>query len=135
MPAREEGELLWEPSARVIERSNLRKYLRFLETEEGLRFEDYGALWSWSVTDLERFWSSIWKFYGVRASKPYSRVLASRAMPGARWFEGSELNYAEHALARTGGEQAVVWRREDGARGTLSADELRDQVARARAGL
>jgi acetoacetyl-CoA synthetase len=56
-------------------------------------------------------------------------------MPGCRWFEGAAINYAEHALRRTGSEVAVVWRREDGSQGSLTAYELREQVARARAGL
>lgn len=109
--------------------------MRFLEGEQGLGFGSYQELWTWSVTELEAFWESIWKYYSVRATSPYRRVLSSRTMPGCHWFEGAELNYAELALRRRGSEVAVIWRREDGSRGSLTADELRDRVARARAGL
>src|SRR5436190_11817069 len=109
--------------------------MRWLEAEQGRRFDSYADLWTWSVTELEAFWESIWRYYRVKATCPYTRVLSSRAMPGARWFEGAMLNYAERALDRTGSEPAVVWRREDGLHGVITADGLRDRVARARAGL
>ena len=65
----------------------------------GREFADYDELWRWSVDDLEGFWAGIWEFCGVRASRPYERVLSSHEMPGARWFEGAQLNYAENLLA------------------------------------
>ena len=65
----------------------------------GRPFADYDELWRWSVDELEDFWASIWEFCGVRASRPYERVLDSHQMPGARWFDGAELNYAENMLA------------------------------------
>jgi acetoacetyl-CoA synthetase len=130
-----EGTLLWEPSRERIERSNIRRYMRWLEAELGLRFSSYDELWRWSVTDLEAFWESVWRFFDVRASAPYERVLSSRTMPGVRWFEGARLNYAEHALRGAGGGPAVIYRREDGTKGRLSWDELKDEVARVRAGL
>ena len=57
-------------------------------------------LWEWSTTDLEGFWASIWERFDVVASAPYERILGSRAMPGAEWFPGARLNYAEHVLRR-----------------------------------
>ncbi|HEX7671261.1 MAG TPA: acetoacetate--CoA ligase [Polyangiaceae bacterium] len=134
MPTVEEGTLLWEPSARTKEQSQVRRYMKWLEAEQGLTFETYQELWRWSVTELEAFWESIWQYFDVKSETPYERVLAERKMPGARWFEGATLNYAEHALRRSGGGVAVVYRRED-EKGRLTWDELRDQVARARAGL
>ena len=70
--------------------------------------DDYEALWRWSVEDLEGFWAAVWEFCGVQASVPYRPVLSSHQMPGARWFEGARLSYAEHALGRRGGAAAVV---------------------------
>ena len=134
MPPVEEGTLLWEPSAKIKEQSNIRRYMRWLGAEQGLQFETYAELWQWSVTDIEAFWESIWQYFDVRSSAPHERVLSERKMPGARWFEGATLNYAEHALRRSGGGVAVVYRRED-EKGRLTWDDLRDQVARARAGL
>jgi acetoacetyl-CoA synthetase len=134
MPTVEEGTLLWEPSARVREQSTVRRYMRWLEAEQGLTFETYQDLWRWSVTELEGFWESVWQYFDVKSTAPYEHVLSERKMPGARWFEGATLNYAEHALRRSGSGVAVIYRSEDG-KGRLTWDELRDQVARARAGL
>jgi acetoacetyl-CoA synthetase len=88
---------LWEPSAERIERSNMTRYMRWLERERGLAFGSYSELWEWSVEAVEDFWASIWDFFEVR-STPYEQVLYERVMPGARWFEGAELNYAEHVF-------------------------------------
>jgi acetoacetyl-CoA synthetase len=130
-----EGTLLWEPSEARQEHSRMRHYQRWLAAEYGLSVKSYQELWQWSVDELEEFWESIWKYFDVHASQPYTRVLSSRAMPGTCWFEGAHLNYAEHALRRSGSAAAVIFAREDGTRGQLSWDELRDQVARARQGL
>jgi len=94
----EEGTVLWEPPRERREASGLARYLRWLEERKGLRFADYDALWRWSVEHLEDFWASLWEFFDIRASAPYSRVLDERKMPGAKWFEGARLNYAEHAF-------------------------------------
>jgi acetoacetyl-CoA synthetase len=105
-----EGQLLWEPDAQRRDRTHLVAYLRWLERERGLRFADYDALWRWSVSDLEAFWQSIWDFFDVRSSSPPERVLADRTMPGARWFPGARLNYAEHVLRRQRpGTDALLW--------------------------
>ena len=92
------GELLWQPHAERVARSNLTAFLRWLQLQRGRRFASYEALWEWSVTDLEGFWAAIWDYFLVRPSVPYSRVLARRQMPAAQWFPGARLNYAEHAL-------------------------------------
>ncbi|HVW26075.1 MAG TPA: acetoacetate--CoA ligase [Polyangiaceae bacterium] len=131
----EEGTLLWQPSEARKAESRMHRYMQWLSSTRGLSFADYGALWQWSVDDVEAFWDSIWQYFAVRSSKPRRAVLSSHRMPGAHWFEGAELNYAEHALARAGDAVAVVYRREDGVRVELSRDELRDRVARVRAGL
>jgi len=93
-----EGDLLWTPSAQRVEKSNLTAFRRWLQRERGLQFESYEALWRWSVDDLEAFWQAIWDYFKVQSSAPHTRVLADRRMPGAVWFPGARLNYAEHAL-------------------------------------
>ena len=125
-----EGEQLWAPPAELAERSAMAALIR----ERG--FADYHELWRWSVEDLEGFWGELWARFGVKASKPYERVLGRREMPGAEWFPGARLNYAEHvfAMARPG-EAAIVHASESQSLAELSWDELRDQVARAAAGL
>jgi acetoacetyl-CoA synthetase len=131
------GELLWEPSPDTVERSNMTAYMRWLEAERGLELGgDYDALWRWSVDDLEGFWSSIWDYFGVRASQPYAEVLAGREMPGARWFPGAELNYAENILRDQPDDRvAVVHASELRSLDQLTWGELREQVAAAAAAL
>ncbi len=132
----ERGKQLWEPSAERVEQATITRYMRWLESERGLRFSGYEDLYEWSVTELEAFWASIWDFFDVRASTPYERVLAERTMPGARWFEGAELNYAEHVLRdKPGDAVAVYYASEHRALSELRWDELREQVARTAAGL
>jgi acetoacetyl-CoA synthetase len=97
MPVRE-GDLLWTPSAQWTASTNLTRFTSWLAAERGLAFTGYHDLWRWSVSDLDGFWQAIWDYSGVRASSPPKRVLGSRAMPGAQWFPGARLNYAEHAL-------------------------------------
>jgi acetoacetyl-CoA synthetase len=93
-----EGELLWTPSPARVEKSRLTAFKRWLVKERGLEFSDYEALWRWSIEDLEGFWQAIWDFFEVQSSAPYQGVLTDRRMPGAQWFPGARLNYAQHAL-------------------------------------
>jgi acetoacetyl-CoA synthetase len=131
------GEKLWEPSAEAIERSTLTRYSRWLERERGRDFGgDYHALWRWSVDELEEFWASIWDFFEVEASTRYERVLDSHEMPGARWFEGAHLNYAERIFrGKEPSEIAIRHASELRELEELSWAELREQVARIAAGL
>ena len=131
------GELLWTPSSEVVERSNLTAYARRLEAERGLDFGgDYEAMWQWSIDDLEDFWATIWDAFDVRASAPYERVLAERTMPGAKWFTGARLNYAENLLEGRSDELLAI---QDASElrelGELTRGELRAQVGRAAAAL
>jgi acetoacetyl-CoA synthetase len=89
-------EVLWTPTPERLQSATLTRYQAWLAQTRSLRFEDYAALWEWSTSDLEAFWSSIVEFFGVRFEQPSDRVLGSRAMPGAEWFPGSRLSYAEH---------------------------------------
>jgi acetoacetyl-CoA synthetase len=134
--AKEEGALLWEPTADAIERAAITRYMRWLDRERGLAFDSYAELWDWSVRDLEGFWASIWDFFEVRASKPYERVLGAREMPGAEWFPGAELNYAEHILRdRDDDTIAVVHASELRDTAELTWGDLRRGVSRVAAGL
>jgi acetoacetyl-CoA synthetase len=115
--------LLWEPPAELVERAVMTRYMR----ERG--FESYHDLWRWSVEDLDGFWGSIWDFFGVAGG--YDRVLGSREMPGATWFPGARLNYAEH-LFRGKDENAVAIAHASELRelGEVTWGELRRQTAR-----
>jgi acetoacetyl-CoA synthetase len=131
----EPGEILWSPPPDVRERTRVGRYLAWLEERRDLSFEDYAELWAWSVGDLPGFWSSIWEHLGVVTHAPYEEVLADASLPGAVWFPGATLNYAEHALRRTRDEVVVLGRSQTRGPVDLTAAELADQVARAGAGL
>src|SRR5690606_15617637 len=92
----EEGTHLWSPSDTDVREANLTRFMAWLAAEEGLRFEDYHELWAWSVRDLEAFWGAWWRYCDIQSEAPYETVLTGRAMPGARWFSGTRINYAEH---------------------------------------
>ncbi|HXY03336.1 MAG TPA: AMP-binding protein, partial [Terriglobales bacterium] len=93
-----EGDLLWTPSASQIADANVTKFMHWLVRERGLHFSSYTELWQWSTQKLDEFWQAIWDYFGVQSSAPYSRVLEKRTMPGAEWFPGARLNYAQHIL-------------------------------------
>jgi acetoacetyl-CoA synthetase len=121
---------LWHPSPALVERSRMTGFMRWLESERGLRFDDYDALWRWSVEDLDAFWRSIWDFFEVQADGEAEPVLASREMPGARWFPGTSLNYAEHVFAgKDAADAAILHASELRELGELTWGELREQVA------
>jgi acetoacetyl-CoA synthetase len=125
-----EGTLLWEPSAELKENAVISRYMGWLKENRDLSFEDYGELWEWSVNDVEGFWSSLWEFLDVRSSKPYEKVLAKKEMPGAEWFPGAELNYAEHAFRNAQpDEPALIHKSELRPLGETSWAELRERVA------
>ena len=94
----QESDLLWTPSAKWAANANITKFIRWLEERRGLSFAGYESLWRWSVSETEAFWGALWDYFDIKSSVPYERVLASGAMPGARWFPGVKLNYAEHVL-------------------------------------
>lgn len=132
------GTLLWTPPTDIRARSRVGHYMDWLGETRGLQFDGHDALWEWSVTDLEAFWGSLWEYFDVRASVPYDRVIGERRMPGATWFPGARLNYAEHIVGDgrfDADKVAVLARSQTRGPQQLTYGELSDQVARARAGL
>ncbi|MEV6346973.1 acetoacetate--CoA ligase [Actinoplanes sp. NPDC051851] len=132
------GTLLWEPPADARESSRIGHYLSWLERERGLTFPGYAALWEWSVTDLSGFWGSIWEYFAVVAHDPPTAVLEGTAMPGARWFPGATLNYAENVLRMPGvadDEPVLLAYSQSREMISVTARQLRDRVRRVRAGL
>ena len=144
-----EAEVLWAPTPEMVERSQLTRYIRWLAENRDLHFEDYHALWRWSVTEIEEFWGTLWEYFGVIASRDpqgapgseaeegrFEEVLAERVMPGARWFEGARLNYAEHIFrGKAEDEVAVSYASELRPLTELRWGELREQVGAVREGL
>ena len=138
MPHYDVPEVLWTPDPARVNESRIAAFRRWLSTDRGLDLPDYDSLWRWSVEELEAFWESVAAFFDVAFHDRPSAALPERAMPGARWFPGATLNYAEHALRRGDGKEddvAVVFRREDGLSEELTYAVLRAQVAAVRAGL
>ncbi len=129
-----EGTLLWEPSEDFKANATITRYMGWLK-ERSLSFEDYTELWEWSVTDLDGFWSSVWDFFEVESSRPYETVLGRREMPGAEWFPGAEINYAEHVFRNANpDEPALIHQSELRPLAETSWRELRDRVAAIAAG-
>ena len=128
--------ILWEPSAELVENARLTEYRRWLAAERGIELDDYEALWRWSVQDLEAFWRSIWDYFGVRSSQPPGDVLADRTMPGAKWFPGTQVNYAEHVLSGKPEDRvAILHQSELRPLSEMTWGELLDLTGRIRAGL
>ncbi|MGQ0575006.1 MAG: acetoacetate--CoA ligase [Pseudonocardia sp.] len=130
-------EVLWSPDpGRATAMGDFRAWVR---EHRGVDAADHAALHAWSVSDLDGFWSAAAEFLGVRWHHAPSATLGAATMPGAQWFPGGTLNYAEHVLTdgpgRADADVALVFAREDGVRRTVTHAELRELVGRARAGL
>ncbi len=134
-----EAELLWRPDPDRVGDTRMAAFRDWLRAERGLDLADYGELWTWSTTDLEAFWSAIADYFDVAFHTPPTRALGSESMPGAEWFPGATLNYAEHALrpgpGRADDDLAVIFHREDGLTSQLDYATLRRRVAATRTGL
>lgn len=129
--------ILWTPSPERAQATAMARFVTWLEAERGLVFADYHALWAWSVSDLEGFWTAIIDFFGLDLT-PWQAVLGSRAMPGAEWFPGARVSYPAHVLRhaqeRPRARALIAWSETFG-RQEMTWAELHDQVARAAAGL
>jgi acetoacetyl-CoA synthetase len=128
------SEVLWRPSGRRTRLDDFRDELAC----QGHRFDDYESLWRWSVDDLDAFWLAVWRFVDIPSDVDPTVALADDAMPGAHWFPQVRVNYAEAMLrlpGRADDDVVVVGRSQSRGDVRLTAAQLRDQVARARAGL
>ena len=121
---------LWEAGEDVKRAANITRYMQWLKREKGLNFQTRDDLWQWSVDHLEDFWASLWEYFHIQASSPYSAVLLERKMPGAKWFSGATLNYAEHVFRNaTSSRPALLFRSERHAMVEVSWSELQQKVA------
>jgi len=124
------GDLLWQPSEEMVEQAAMTRFMRWLDRG----FETYDDLWRWSVEDVEGFWAAIWEYFGVQGE--YEAVLGERGMPGAEWFLGARLNYAQHLLReRDDAAVAIVHRSELRPTAEMTWGQLREQVERCATGL
>jgi acetoacetyl-CoA synthetase len=130
--------VLWSPPPDVLEQSRIGRYLEWLSGRGGPRLGSYDEAWRWSVDEPGAFWRSIWEHFEVIAHDAPTGDLVDARMPGARWFPGATLNYAEHTLrlpGRADGDVVVIGESQTRERISLTANELRDAVARCRVGL
>ncbi len=131
-------DVLWRPRADARATTNLGRYLTWLAEERGLAFDGYDDLWRWSTSELDASWAALAEHLGVRWHDRPTSALASRSLPGAVWFPGGTLSYAEHALAaaeQRPGEVAVVGASQTRRPVEWTWAELADQVRRLAAGL
>jgi acetoacetyl-CoA synthetase len=135
-------EVLWRPKPEQVADTRIEAFREWLRAECGVDVDDYASLWSFSVDSPAEFWDACADFLGVRWHERPTEVLSGTEMPGARWFTGGTLNYAEHALSggvagatKAADELAVIFQREDGAGDRLTYGQLRERVAAASAAL
>ena len=121
---------VWLPSPETIAAANITRYRKWLATEHQLELADYRALQRWSIEDLPAFWSSLFTFCDLKYHDRWQTPLASREMPGARWFPGCTLNYAENIFAKRSDDRPMLlYADESGAISTLSWSDAAQQVA------
>ena len=126
-------QFVWSPSAARVAKARLTRFIAGLG-EPGV--SDYPSLYAWSIQDPESFWAAVWRFCGVVSGRLWDRVLEDGdRMPGARWFPGATLNFAENLMGAADERPALVFRAESGERRELSRAELHREVARLAAGL
>lgn len=122
---------LWRPSEKQIDDANMTRFIRFVNHRYGLSFTEYNALYEWSVTAISDFWAALWDFLDIIHSKGYDRVLDDDTkMPGAEWFQGASLNFAENLLRYRDAHTALIFKSEAKPAVKITYAELYDQVAR-----
>jgi acetoacetyl-CoA synthetase len=125
------AEMLWEPTDSQIKASNLYRFIQTVNDRFNLAFDDYDQLYQWSVDNLSDFWATVWDFVRIQFSKPYKSVIdAPHRMPGAKWFQGAELNFAQNLLRYRDDRIALIFRGEDRVRRTMTYAQLYDQASR-----
>ena len=125
------AKLLWKPSEERIKRTNMYRFMNYVNEKYGKGFTEYTPLYQWSIENIADFWSSMWKFAEIIASKPYDHIIDDPSkMPGAIWFSGARLNFAENLLRYRDNQTALIFKGEDQDSVRMTYGELYDQVAR-----
>jgi acetoacetyl-CoA synthetase len=125
------GKLLWKPSEERIRNSNMYRFMGFVNERYNKNFSEYDPMYHWSVANIPEFWAAMWKFADIRASAPYEKVIVDETrMPGAEWFPGARLNFAENLLRRRDDQTALIFKGEDHDATRMTYAELYDEVAR-----
>lgn len=127
--------LLWRPADDAWETTRLGRFARTIATTHEIAIDDYDDLWTWSVTHVDAFWKAVVEHFDVGLHSAAAQVRRGAEMPGVTWFTGATLNYAEHTLRRDDDHPAIVARSQTRPEQRLTYAQLRDEVARAAAGL
>jgi acetoacetyl-CoA synthetase len=122
---------LWKPSKERIKNSNIYRFMQFINEKYGTDFKEYLPLYRWSVENIPEFWASFWDFADIKYSKPYDTIIDDiNKMPGAKWFEGARLNFAENLLRFRDDHTAYIFKGETQKTAKMSYAELYYTVAR-----
>ncbi|UCD79813.1 MAG: acetoacetate--CoA ligase [Desulfobacterales bacterium] len=125
------AKLLWQPSEEQIKRTNMYRFMNLVNEKYKQDFKEYAPLYEWSVANIPDFWATMWEFADVVASKPYDRVIDDvTKMPGAEWFSGARLNFAQNLLRYRDDRTALIFKGEGQASTKMTYAELYDEVAR-----
>ena len=125
------AKLLWQPSEAQIKRTNMYRFMNIVNEKYNQNFDAYAPLYEWSVANIPDFWASMWEFADIIASEPYDRVIDDvTKMPGAEWFSGARLNFAENLLRYRDDRTALIFKGEGQASTRITYAELYDEVAR-----
>ncbi len=125
------NKLLWKPSEERVKESNMLYFMNFVNNKYKKNFTEYRQVYDWSVNSMEEFWSAVWKFMDIKASVPYDRVIDDpEKMPGAKWFEGARLNFAENLLRHRDGRCALIFNGETQKVRMYSYGALYNEVAK-----
>ena len=125
------AEMLWKPSDESIRQSNMHRFMQFINSKYNQKFTQYAPLYAWSVRNIPDFWASLWEFADIIHSKPYDQVVDDLGkMPGARWFSGAHLNFAENLLRHRDGQTALIFKGEGQPSVKITYAQLYDEVAR-----
>jgi acetoacetyl-CoA synthetase len=125
------AKLLWKPSEEQIKNSNMYRFMGIVNEKYRQNFNEYGPLYEWSIENIAEFWSTMWEFADIIASKPYDQVVDDASkMPGAHWFPGARLNFAENLLRYRDDRVALIFKGEGQESTRMTYAELYDEVAR-----
>ena len=121
---------LWQPDVKTRERAHLTNYLLWLKHHKQLDFQQYQDVWAWSAREPAAFWQTVWEYFSIQSYRPYRQVLDTLAMPGAKWFEGATLNYAEHIFRmKSDTRPAIVFQHERQGHTKMTWETLERQTA------
>jgi len=125
------SKLLWQPSQERVENTNMYQFMQYVNQRFGQSFHSYADLYQWSVTEIPDFWSAVWDFGEIICSQSYAEVVDDfTKMPGAKWFQGARLNFAENLLRYRDDRIAISFKGEGKATVSITYAELYDRVAR-----